>query len=66
MIIIIIIIIINNNNFNTYNNNNYRVAAKCANNFVLPSLGNKLLPTQLGLGSSGYCKVAVCNQTVFQ
>ena len=37
----------------------HRIAAKCANNFVLLSLGNKLLPTQLGLGSSGDCEAAV-------
>ena len=36
-----------------------RIAAKCANNFALSALGNKLLPTQLGLGSSGGCEAAV-------
>ena len=36
-----------------------RIAVQCANNFALSSFGNKLLPTQLGLGSSGGCETAL-------
>ena len=33
-----------------------RIATKCADNFALSTLGNKLLPSQLGLWSSGGCE----------
>ena len=36
-----------------------RIAAKCANNFALTVLSNKLLPEQLGLGCLGGCESAV-------
>ena len=36
-----------------------RIAAKCANNFALTVLGNKVLPEQLGLGCLGGCEAAV-------
>ena len=36
-----------------------RIAVKCSNNFALSSLGNKLLLTQLGLGSYGGSEAAV-------
>lgn len=36
-----------------------RIAAKCANNYAITALGNKLLPLQLGLGTSGGCEAAV-------
>lgn len=36
-----------------------RIAAKCANNFAISSLGDKLLPLQLGLGTPGGCEAAV-------
>ena len=36
-----------------------RIAAKCAKNYALVFLGNKLLPEQLGLGSPGGFEVSV-------
>ena len=36
-----------------------RIAAKCANNFALIVLGNKLLPEQLGFSCPGGCEAAV-------
>ena len=36
-----------------------RIATKCAKNFALTVLDNKLLPDQLGLGCSGGCEAAV-------
>lgn len=36
-----------------------RIAAKCANKVALASLGDKLLPEQLGLGTPGGCEAAV-------
>ena len=42
-----------------------RIAAKCANTFALNFLGNKLLPIQLGLGSSGGCEAAVHATSLF-
>ena len=36
-----------------------RLAAKCANTHALHTIGAKLLPEQLGLGTSGGCEAAV-------
>ena len=33
----------------------WRITAKCVSTLVINFLGNKLLPIQLGLGSSGGC-----------
>ena len=36
-----------------------RIAAKCANNYAITALNDKLLPLQLGLGTPGGCEAAV-------
>jgi hypothetical protein len=36
-----------------------RIAAKCANNFAISSLDNKLLPIQLSLGAKGGCEAVI-------
>jgi len=36
-----------------------RLTAKCANSFALSSLGDKLLPFQVGVGTPGGCEAAV-------
>ena len=36
-----------------------RLAAKCANRHAITSLGDSLLPLQLGVGASGGCEAAV-------